>query len=93
LNPRGTPGVRDSKEGMLTRAEMSKALGMSKTTLRRWEDKGKLKPIVDPAGVHLFRKQDALALNGGKLPDVNYELPLTTITLPHRPRSQTACPW
>lgn len=51
---------------MLTRAEMSKTLGISKTTLRRWEDKGKLKPIVDPAGVHLFRKQDALALNGGK---------------------------
>ncbi len=28
----------------------------------------------------------------GGVPDVNYKPPLTTVTLPHRPRSPTACP-
>jgi hypothetical protein len=28
-----------------------------------------------------------------KLADVNYKFPSATVTLPHRPRSQTACPW
>ena len=33
-----------------------------------------------------------IELAGAALPNVNYELPLTTVTLPHRPRSQPAFP-
>lgn len=57
--------MREQPETFLTRAEMAKALGKSKTTIRRWEASGKLRPTVNEHGVHLFRVADAKALNGG----------------------------
>lgn len=55
-----------SDDAMLTRAEMCKARGISKTTLRRWEDAGKVKPVVGHRGFHLYRQEDARSANGGK---------------------------
>lgn len=52
-------------EARLTRAELAKAVGRSKTTIRRWEEQGKLKPIIGPNGVRLYRVADAEQLNGG----------------------------
>jgi hypothetical protein len=57
--------TKETAETFITRAEMARALGKSKTTVRRWEESGKLKPVKNEHGVNLFRPEDALTLNGG----------------------------
>ncbi len=52
MKPPATTTVAETMEAgsgdtRLTRAEVCVALGISKTTLRRWEDQGKVTPIVD----------------------------------------------
>lgn len=45
-----------STETISSRAnELAKAIGKSKTTVRRWEAEGKLKPTVNERGVRLYR--------------------------------------
>jgi transcriptional regulator with XRE-family HTH domain len=50
-------------DDLLTRAELAKAIGKSKTTIRRWEAEGKLQPLVNERGVRLFRAADAKTIN------------------------------
>lgn len=38
--------------------EAANVLGVHENTLRRWAEKGYLKPVVNPSGVRRFRKGD-----------------------------------
>lgn len=51
-------------EGYVTRAELARAAKKGKTTIRRWEKEGKIKPIIGPGGVRLFRVEDVKRLTG-----------------------------
>ncbi|MFO0739568.1 MAG: MerR family transcriptional regulator [Labilithrix sp.] len=51
-------------EGYVTRAELARAAKKGKTTIRRWEEEGKIKPIIGPGGVRLFRVEDVKRLTG-----------------------------
>jgi hypothetical protein len=50
----------------LTREELAKTCGVSKSTIRRWEKQGKVKPRINERGVHLFRLDDVRELVGDK---------------------------
>ena len=50
-------------DDLLTRAELAKAIKKSKTTIRRWEDQGKLKPIINERGVRLYRVSDVKSID------------------------------
>lgn len=50
-------------DDLLTRAELGKALKKSKTTIRRWEAEGKLKPTINERGVRLYRAADVKSLD------------------------------
>ena len=50
-------------DDLLTRAELAKAIKKSKTTIRRWEDQGKLKPIMNERGVRLYRVSDVKSID------------------------------
>jgi DNA-binding transcriptional MerR regulator len=45
-----------------TRGEICKALGIPKTTLRRWEESGKVKPTKNERGVRLYSEADVRKL-------------------------------
>jgi hypothetical protein len=66
-------------EGNLTRAELAATCGVSKSTIRRWEEKGKIKPRIDERGVHRFPVEDVRALIGDRpvkrLPQARTYLP------------------
>jgi len=50
-------------DDLLTRAELAKAIKKSKTTIRRWEDQGKLTPIINERGVRLYRASDVKSID------------------------------
>jgi hypothetical protein len=60
----GRHGAHDD-DAFLTRGELCKALGIGKTTLRRWEDKGKARPVTNANGVKLYPREEAERLTGG----------------------------
>ena len=41
----------------LTRGAVAEELGVHKTTVRRWEERGVLQPVVGPDGVHRFDRE------------------------------------
>jgi hypothetical protein len=43
---------------MLTRGEVASALGASKTTIRRFEQREVLHPTIGPKGVRLFAEEE-----------------------------------
>lgn len=50
-------------DDLLTRAELGKAIKKSKTTIRRWEAQGKLKPLINERGVRLYRVADVKTID------------------------------
>jgi hypothetical protein len=60
----GRYGAHDD-DAFITRGELCKALGIGKTTLRRWEEKGKARPITNANGVKLYPREEAERLTGG----------------------------
>jgi excisionase family DNA binding protein len=42
--------------------EAASVLGVHENTLRRWAEKGYLKPVVNPSGVRRFRKDEIAQL-------------------------------
>jgi hypothetical protein len=52
-------------DAFLTRGAVCKALRIGKTTLRRWEDKGKARPVTNANGVKLYPREEAERLTGG----------------------------
>ena len=50
-------------DDLYTRAELAKAIKKSKTTIRRWEDQGKLKPTINERGVRLYRASDITSID------------------------------
>lgn len=50
-------------QALLGVREAANALGVHENTLRRWADKGLIKPVVNPTGVRRFRREDVAALH------------------------------
>lgn len=53
-------------DAFFTRGELSKALGIGKTTLRHWEAAGKANPVLNANGVWLYSREEAERLMNGK---------------------------
>ena len=45
-----------TKGGLLKIGDAAKVLGVSIQTLRRWDEAGKLKPVVTPGGTRLYTR-------------------------------------
>ncbi|MCW5831681.1 MAG: MerR family transcriptional regulator [Labilithrix sp.] len=65
-DPTGKGPRSNEPDEMITRGELCRAANVSKSTIRRWEEKGLLHPIIDEHGVRLFRVADVQALTGKK---------------------------
>lgn len=65
--------------------EAANVLGVHENTLRRWAEKGYLKPVVNPSGVRRFRKDEVHQLrrrmyDGGGLPKPRESDDLVSVT-------------
>lgn len=58
--------LRASTTDPLTREELAQTCGVSKSTIRRWEEKGVVHPRVNERGVRLFDLDDCAAVIGDR---------------------------
>ena len=57
-----TQRILSAMGALLGVREAANVLGVHENTLRRWAEKGYLKPVVNPSGVRRFRKDEIAQL-------------------------------